>query len=129
MRFTNCQTSVRKKLEYKKKYMHELSYNFSEPVQSSAVFARQDLDLGVWRHDGILAQYYYVCVVPLGVLVDYIEFIEEILHVAVNAVVDGGECLLCLLLRCQLTLLDASNAMEGKKITRCTQIIAIIVNI
>lgn len=87
--------------------------NFGESVESSAIFARQHLDLQVRRGDRILAQYYYVCVVPFSVLVDYIELIEEILHVAVDAVVHGGQCFLSLLLCGQLTLFNASNAVVG----------------
>jgi len=90
------------------------SYNFGESVKSFAVFTRQHLDLQVRSGDRILAQYYYVCVVPFGVLVDDIEFIKEVLHVAVNAVVNGGQCFLCLLLCSHFTLLDTSDAV-GKK--------------
>ena len=88
-----------------------MSYNFGKPVESFTVFTRQHLDLRVRSSDRVLAQYYYVCVVPFGVLVDDIELIKEVLHVAVDAVVNGGQGLLCLLLGSQFTLLNASNAV------------------
>lgn len=106
--------SVKEKKQYKREFKC-MSYNFGEPFESFAVFPRQHLDLRIRSGDRVLAQYYYVCVVPFGVLVDYIELIKEVLHVAVDAVVNGGQCFLCLLLGSQFTLLDASDAVKNGK--------------
>ena len=91
------------------------TYNFCESVEGPAVLARQDFDLGVRSGDGVLAQYYYVRAAPLGVLVDDVELVEQVLHVGVDVEVDGGAGLLGLLLGRSLALLDAGDAVEGKR--------------